>query len=457
MSQLKKNSDPTSWRKKPIIQVPEYKNQDALYAVEKKLQSLPPLVFAGEVRNLKRSLAKVANGEAFLLQGGDCAESFREFSGNQIRDTYKIIMQMAVALTYGAGLPVVKVGRMAGQFAKPRSKDIETKDGVTLPSYRGDIINNYEFTAESREPDPENMVRAYQQAASTLNLVRAFSHGGFADLNKLHRWNLDYVSSSPAGEKYQKIVDDITKTLKFMEACGITSKDVPQLRETEFYTSHEALLLWYEEALTRHDSTTAIEDYEGDSVCTSAHMLWIGDRTRQLDGAHVEFCSQVINPIGMKCGPTTDPDELIRLIDKLNPENEAGRLTLIARFGAGKVDAHLPALIEKVKSEGRKVVWSCDPMHGNVETAENGFKTRHFANILSEVQQFFEIHKQLGTYAGGVHFEMTGKDVTECIGGGITNINPNELGDRYDTLCDPRLNGGQSLELAFLISEMLKK
>lgn len=457
MKRLSQNKNPQSWRNFPIVQVPNYSDEQALFKTEETLKSYPPLVFAGEVRALRASLANVCNGKAFLLQGGDCAESFREFSGNQIRDTFKILLQMAVVLTYGAGLPVIKVGRMAGQFAKPRSSDNETKNDITLPSYRGDIINGYEFNESSRIPNPENMVHAYHQSAATLNLIRAFAHGGFADLHRLHQWNMDFVGQSQAGEKYLKLANEINKALEFMEACGLNSDLIPQMREVDFYTSHEALLLWYEEALTRRDSVTAKDDYEGDLVCTSAHMLWIGDRTRQLDGAHVEFCSQVINPIGMKCGPSLDPDELIRLIDKLNPENEAGRLTLIARFGAKKIDDFLPRLVEKVKSEGRNVVWSCDPMHGNVETAENGFKTRNFDNILTEVQKFFEVHKSLDTYAGGVHFEMTGKNVTECIGGGINNISPDDLCNRYDTLCDPRLNGGQSLELAFLISQILKK
>jgi 3-deoxy-7-phosphoheptulonate synthase len=364
---------------------------------------------------------------------------------------------MALVLTYGAGLPVVKVGRMAGQFAKPRSSDTETKDGVTLPSYRGDIINGYEFTPESRIPNPDNMVAAYHQSAATLNLIRAFAHGGFADLHQLHQWNIDFVTASESGEKYRQFADNIKKTLDFMQACGITSDNVPQIKEVEFYTSHEALLLWYEQALTRADSLTASQDYAGDSVCTSAHMLWIGDRTRQLDGAHIEFCSQVINPIGMKCGPSLEADDLIRLIDKINPDNEAGRMTLIARFGANKIQDYLPKLIQKIQSEGRNVVWSCDPMHGNVESTPSGYKTRNFDNILSEVKQFFDIHQSLGSYAGGVHFEMTGKNVTECIGGGINHIHPDNLTDNYETLCDPRLNGGQALELAFLLSKILKK
>lgn len=457
MPQVKTYPNPKSWREKPIVQVPDYANQALLEKAEARLSLLPPLVFAGEVRALKKSLASVAEGKAFLLQGGDCAESFREFSGNQIRDTFKVLLQMAVILTYGAGLPIVKVGRIAGQFAKPRSQPTETIDGMTLPSYRGDIINGYEFTPESRIPNPDNMLTAYHQSAATLNLLRAFAHGGFADLHRLHQWNLDFVSISPQGEHYRKTADEIAKALHFMEACGVTSDVVPQIRETEFYTSHEALLLWYEEALTRYDSTTTTEDYAGDPVCTSAHMLWIGDRTRQLDGAHIQFCSSVINPIGMKAGPSMEADDLMRLIDKLNPDNEAGRLTLIVRFGANKIEQYLPKLVQKVQSEGRKVIWSCDPMHGNTQTASNGLKTRNFDNILLEVQQFFDIHASQGSYAGGVHFEMTGKNVTECIGGAMTDVSENQLSDRYDTLCDPRLNGGQALELAFLVSEMLNK
>lgn len=446
-----------SWRTKKIVQVPEYPNTQALHTAEEKLRSLPPLVFAGEVRQLKKSLAKVANREAFLLQGGDCAESFREFSGNNIRDTFKILLQMAVVLTYGAGMPIIKVGRMAGQFAKPRSSDTETKDGITLPSYRGDIINGYEFNAQSRIPDPNRMVEAYHQSAATLNLIRAFARGGFADLQRLHQWNSDFIAKAPQGQQYQEFADKISQALTFMKACGITSDSVPQMGQTDFYTSHEALLLWYEEALTRQDSTTAMATggYAGDTVCTSAHMLWIGDRTRQLDGAHIEFCANVINPIGMKCGPSLQADELLRIIDKLNPNNEAGRLTLIARFGADKVTEYLPNLIKAVEAEGKKVVWSCDPMHGNTFSGASGLKTRAFDKILLEVKRFFEVHQALGSYAGGVHFEMTGKDVTECIGGAIADVTEDDLGNRYDTLCDPRLNGRQALELAFLLAEML--
>lgn len=449
----------SSWREKPIVQVPEYPDLEALKSVEQKLKKLPPLVFAGEVRNLKKSLAQVANRQAFLLQGGDCAESFREFSSNNIRDTFKVLLQMAVVLTYGAGMPIVKVGRMAGQFAKPRSSNVETKNDVTLPSYRGDIINDYEFSEESRIPNPERMIEAYHQSAATLNLLRAFARGGFADLSRLHQWNSDFVSKAPQGQKYQEFADQITKTLRFMNACGFNAESVPQFGETTFYTSHEALLLWYEEALTRQDSTTAMATggYAGDTVCTSAHMLWIGDRTRQLDGAHIEFCSQVINPIGMKCGPTLATDELLQILDKLNPKNEAGRITLISRFGADKVQDHLPKLIKAVEAEGKKVVWSCDPMHGNTFSGKNGLKTRSFDKILTEVKQFFEVHQALGSYAGGVHFEMTGKDVTECIGGALAEVTEDNLADRYDTLCDPRLNGRQALELAFLISETLNQ
>lgn len=455
MTRANIKKDISQWRTKPIKQAPTYPDQKALEATEEELRGLPPLVFAGEVRALKTALADVAAGKAFLLQGGDCAESFREFSGDLIRDTFKIILQMAVVLTYGTGMPIVKIGRMAGQFAKPRSKDMEEKDGVSLPSYRGDIINHYEFTEESRIPDPRNMIRAYHQSVSTLNLIRAFAHGGFSNLNKLHRWNIDFVNKSPAGAKYRALSDHISKTLAFMGACGFDEKTSPLMRETFFYTSHEALLLWYEEALTRNDSTTQMDEYPGDPVCTSAHMLWIGDRTRQVEGAHVDFCSKVTNPIGLKCGPSLGTDDLLRLIDVLNPHNEAGRLTLITRFGASKIQNHLPELIKTVEAEGRHVIWSCDPMHGNIETAENGLKTRRFENILAEVQQFFAIHKEMGTHPGGVHFEMTGKNVTECLGGDIEPIDHKQLSERYETLCDPRLNGGQALELAFLIAKII--
>ncbi|WP_430472957.1 class II 3-deoxy-7-phosphoheptulonate synthase [Thalassospira lucentensis] len=447
---MSKSWSTDSWRKLPVKQMPTYPDAQALKAVEQELGSYPPLVFAGEARALKEKLGAVADGKAFLLQGGDCAESFKEFHPNNIRDTFKVMLQMAVVLTYGAACPVVKVGRMAGQFAKPRSSDTETIGGVELPSYRGDNINGIEFTSEARIPDPQRQIRAYNQSASTLNLLRAFAQGGFADLSKIHRWNLSFVDGSPAGERYSKMTTQIDEAVAFMQACGITAETAPQMRETDFYTSHEALLLGYEQALTRQDSLT------GEWYDCSAHMLWIGDRTRNLDGAHVEFMRGVKNPIGMKCGPTMDEDDLIRLIDALNPANEAGRLTLIARMGADKVMDHLPRLVRRVKEEGRKVVWSCDPMHGNTIKATNGYKTRPFDAILSEVKTFFDVHKAEGTHAGGVHFEMTGTDVTECIGG-AREVTEDALSDRYHTHCDPRLNGGQALELAFLMAEMIKK
>lgn len=440
---------PSSWRDKPIRQVPKYPDQEALKAAEETLRNYPPLVFAGEARRLKEGLGQVVDGKAFLLQGGDCAESFAEFHPNNIRDTFKVLLQMAVVLTFGASCPVIKVGRMAGQFAKPRSADTETQDGVELPSYRGDIINGIDFTEAARYPDPQRMLQAYNQAAATLNLLRAFAQGGFADLYKVHQWNLRFVEDSAQGQRYEELSSRIDEALAFMEACGVTPQTVQQLRETDFYTSHEALLLPYEEPLARTDSLT------GDWYACSAHMLWIGDRTRNIDEAHVEFLSGVKNPIGMKCGPALDPDDLIRLIDRLNPENEKGRLTLISRMGHEKVEDHLPALVRRIQSEGRNVVWSCDPMHGNTIKSGSGYKTRPFDRVLSEVRQFFGVHRAEGTYAGGVHFEMTGQDVTECIGGAQA-IDEGMLGDRYHTHCDPRLNASQALELAFLIAGELK-
>jgi len=439
-----------SWRSREIRQVPDYADADKLARVEETLRGSPPLVFAGEARTLRNQLARVAQGEAFLLQGGDCAESFAEFQADNIRDTFKVLLQMAVALTFGASCPVVKVGRLAGQFAKPRSAPTETVDGVELPSYRGDIVNDMEFTAAAREPDPERMVRAYNQAAATLNLLRAFAQGGFADLHQLHRWNLDFVKESAQGERYEEMATRIDETLGFMAACGLTSEAIPQLRETDFYTSHEALLLIYEQALTRQDSLT------GRWYDCSAHMLWIGDRTRQPDGAHVEFLRGVDNPLGMKCGPSLETDDLLRLLETLNPDNDPGRLTLICRMGADKVGEHLPALVRAVAREGRSVVWSCDPMHGNTVKASTGYKTRPFDAILAEVDAFFDVHRAEGTYAGGVHFEMTGQDVTECLGGAQA-ITEEALSDRYHTHCDPRLNANQSLELAFQIAERLKR
>jgi 3-deoxy-7-phosphoheptulonate synthase len=440
---------PDSWRTKPVSQVPDYPDAAKLQSVEERLKSYPPLVFAGEARRLQEALGNVAEGKAFLLQGGDCAESFAEFSANNIRDTFRVLLQMAVVLTFGAALPVVKVGRIAGQFAKPRSAPTETIGGVELPSYRGDIVNGMEFNAEARRPDPERLVQSYNQSAATLNLLRAFAQGGFADLHKVHRWNLEFVADSPAGERYQELASRLSETLEFMAACGLTSETVPQIRETEFYTSHEALLLHYEQALTRVDSLT------GKWYGCSAHLLWIGDRTRNLDGAHVEYMKGVQNPIGLKCGPSLEPDDLLRLIDALNPQNIPGRLTLIARMGHEKVEAKLPALVRAVKRHGAKVVWSSDPMHGNTIKSASGYKTRPFDRILSEVKSFFAVHRAEGTHAGGVHFEMTGQDVTECIGGAKA-VTEDSLADRYHTHCDPRLNASQSLELAFLIAEQLK-
>jgi 3-deoxy-7-phosphoheptulonate synthase len=444
------NWTPDSWRTKPIRQVPDYPDAHALAEAEAQLAIFPPLVFAGEARDLMTALGRVAQGKAFLLQGGDCAESFAEFRANNIRDTFKVLLQMAVVLTFGAACPVVKVGRMAGQFAKPRSGPVEEQNGVTLPAYRGDIVNGIEFTAEARRPDPQRLIRAYNQSAATLNLLRAFAQGGFADLHKVHRWNLDFVADSPQGHRYRELADRLDESLAFMEACGLTADVTPQVRETAFYTSHEALLLWYEQALTRRDSLT------GDWYDCSAHMLWIGDRTRQPDGAHVEFLRGVKNPIGLKVGPTTGADELIRLIDILNPDDVPGRLTLISRMGADEVETRLPPLVRAVKREGRTVVWACDPMHGNTVKSKTGFKTRAVARILAEVRGFFAVHAAEGTHAGGVHFEMTGQDVTECIGGAQA-ITDETLKDRYHTHCDPRLNASQSLELAFTIAEELKR
>jgi len=440
---------PNSWRSKPIIQVPEYPDTTALETVEQRLASYPPLVFAGEARDLKGHLAQVSEGKAFLLQGGDCAESFAEHGPDNIRDFFRVFLQMSVVLTYAAAKPVVKVGRIAGQFAKPRSSDTETKDDVTLPSYRGDIINGIDFNEASRVPDPERQIMAYRQSAATLNLIRAFAQGGYANLEHVHEWTLGFVKNNPASERYQKLADQLGQTLRFMKAIGFSADQYPRLRETDFYTSHEALLLGYEEAMTRTDSTS------GDWYSTSGHMLWIGDRTRQPDHGHVEYFRGIKNPIGLKCGPSMTADGLMELCDILNPENEPGRLTLINRFGHEKVGDHLPGLIRAVEKEGKKVVWSCDPMHGNTVSA-GGFKTRPFDFVLSEVQQFFEIHKSEGTYAGGVHFEMTGKDVTECTGG-AREVTEEDLGSRYHTHCDPRLNASQSLELAFLIAELLQE
>ncbi|MDD9740819.1 MAG: 3-deoxy-7-phosphoheptulonate synthase class II [Marinovum algicola] len=437
----------SDWRNKPRIQMPEYTDAEALHAVEAQLAKYPPLVFAGEARTLKARLADASRGEAFLLQGGDCAESFQQFSADGIRDTFKVMLQMAMVLTFGAKVPVVKVGRMAGQFAKPRSAPTEVKDGQELPSYRGDIINELEFTPESRIPDPSKMLQAYTQAAATLNLLRAFSTGGYADVHQVHQWTLGFTDREES-EKYRAMAGRITDALDFMIAAGVTSDNNHALQTVDFYTSHESLLLEYEEALTRKDSTS------GKWLAGSGHMLWIGDRTRQPDGAHVEFASGVQNPIGLKCGPTTTAEDLKVLMSKLNPENEAGKLTLIARFGAGSVGEHLPRLIKAVQEEGANVVWSCDPMHGNTIKSATGYKTRPFDSVLREVKEFFAVHKAEGTIPGGVHFEMTGQDVTECTGG-VRAVTEEDLSDRYHTACDPRLNASQSLELAFLVAEEL--
>ena len=439
---------PESWRSRPVAQVPTYPDPAALADVERQIAGFPPLVFAGEARKLKRALAKVSAGEAFLLQGGDCAESFNEHSADNIRDFFRVFLQMAVVMTFAGSSPVVKVGRIAGQFAKPRSAPTEKKGDIELPSYRGDIVNGIDFTAEARIPDPRRQLEAYRQSAATLNLLRAFATGGYANLENAHRWMLGFVKDSPQSDRYQELADRITETLGFMRAIGLDPESHPELRQTDIYTSHEALLLGYEQALTRVDSTT------GDHYDTSGHMIWIGDRTRQPDHAHIEFCRGVKNPIGLKCGPTLKPDEMLRLIDMLNPTNEPGRLTLICRFGSDKIAEHLPGLIRAVEREGRKVVWSSDPMHGNTITAA-GYKTRPFDRIMSEIRSFFAIHRAEGTFAGGVHLEMTGKNVTECMGGAraITETNLSEM---YDTSCDPRLNAEQSIEVAFLVAELLK-
>jgi len=440
---------PASWRACPIRQVPSYPDEAKLAAMEARLTRFPPLVFAGEARRLKAQLALAAGGQAFVLQGGDCAESFGDFTANVIRDTFRVLLQMAVVLTFGGAMPVVKLGRMAGQFAKPRSSDIETIDGVSLPSYRGDIVNGPDFSAEARIPDPARMEFGYFQSAGTLNLLRAFASGGYADLHEVHRWNLDFVERSPLAGRYRDLAARIDETLSFMGACGLTSISAPQIRETDFYTSHEALLLPYEQALTRVDSTT------GDHYACSAHFLWIGDRTRQIEGAHVEFMRGIRNPIGLKVGPSMVADDLLRLIDVLDPEAEPGRLTLITRMGVGKIAETLPGLLRAVKRSGRNPVWLCDPMHGNTIATSGKVKTRRFDSIMGELSAFFDIHAAEGTVPGGAHVEMTGQDVTECVGG-ARNLSEADLASRYETFCDPRLNAEQSLELAFLIAEELK-
>ena len=439
-----------SWREFNILQQPKYPDLKELKEVEEKLKSLPPLVFAGEARSLKEELAKVCNGEAFLLQGGDCAESFTNFNANNIRDMFKVLLQMAIVLTFAGGYPVVKVGRVAGQFAKPRSSDFEEANGVKLPSYRGDIINGFEFDEKARVPDPKRMIEAYYQSASTMNLLRAFSRGGLADLHQVHKWNLGFVKKPEIGEKYAKLADELTKTLSFMAACGITSANTPVINQTAVYTSHEALLLPYEEALTRVDSLS------GEWYDCSAHMLWIGERTRGINDAHVHFLSGVKNPIGVKIGPSAKAEDVVALANKLNPENEAGRLNVIIRMGADKIGENLPKILRELKREGLNIVYSIDPMHGNTVKTSNNYKTREFDKIISEVRSFFEIHKAEGTRAGGVHLEMTGQDVTECTGGAL-NITESSLEQRYETQCDPRLNADQALELAFLMADLVKK
>ncbi len=441
---------PDSWQSKKATHLPVYGDSQKLKIVTDKLTSYPPLVFAGESRNLLKKLGEVAEGKAFLLQGGDCAESFADFNPNNIRDSFKVILQMAVVLTFGAACPVVKVGRMAGQFAKPRSQDKETINGVELESYKGDIINGIEFNEKSRKADPERLIQAYNQSAASLNLIRAFAQGGFANLKQIHQWNLTFAESNQYKKKFDDMASRIDECIAFMDACGINDQNVRQMNETDFYTSHEALLLPYEEALTRIDSTS------GKWYDVSAHMLWVGDRTRQIDGAHIQFVKGIENPIGLKVGPTTDIKELLKIIEIVNPENVSGRITLICRMGADKITKFLPNIIKEVKKTNHKVVWACDPMHGNTIKASSGYKTRPLTNIVSEIEQFFKIHRDEGTYPGGIHLEMTGQDVTECIGG-LKEVTENDLKSRYHTFCDPRLNASQSLELAFLLSDFLKE
>ena len=442
---------PNSWRNYPVVQMPTYPDESKVNSVEARLSFKPPLVFAGEVQALKKSLALAEKGNAFILQGGDCAESFSQFSANGIRDTFKVLLQMAVILTYGSSIPIIKIGRIAGQFAKPRSSDVEIIDGIELPSYRGDMINDMEFNKTARQPDPQRLIDGYEQSAATLNLIRAFAQGGMANLEKVHEWTLGFLNNTPETDKYREIANRISESLNFMKACGLTSSSVPQLRETDFFTSHEALLLNYEEALTREDTITAEKGW----YATSAHLLWVGDRTRQFDHGHIEYLSGIQNPVGIKCGPSLEKDDLIRLLDKVNPNNETGKVVLICRMGSEKVNEHLPKLIKNIKANGKNVTWCCDPMHGNTIKASNGYKTRRVAEILNEVNNFFLVHNSEGTLPGGVHFEMTGSNVTECLGG-ANEVKESDLGSRYHTHCDPRLNGSQSLELAFLVSDLIK-
>lgn len=440
-------NDTHTWRSLPAAQQPEWPDSEALSSALADLASYPPLVFAGECDQLRSRLAAVAAGEAFLLQGGDCAETFAGNTADAIRNKLKTLLQMAVVLTYAASVPVVKVGRMAGQYSKPRSQPVETRDGVTLPTYRGDAVNDLAFTPEARVPDPDRLKRMYHASSATLNLVRAFTTGGYADLRQVHAWNQDFVALSPSGERYERLASEIDGALRFMHACGV---DPEEFRTVEFFASHEALILDYESALTRVDSRT------GDLYDVSGHMVWIGERTRQIDGAHVEFASRIKNPIGVKLGPTTTPEDALALVDKLDPKREPGRLTFIIRMGAGKVRDALPTLVEKVTASGAQVAWVCDPMHGNTFEADSGHKTRRFDDVLDEVKGFFEVHRALGTHPGGIHVELTGDDVTECVGGG-DEIFVDDLHQRYETACDPRLNRSQSLDLAFLVAEMYRR
>lgn len=447
---MKQNWNPETWKNKKALHQPVYENINELNKVVARMKKLPPLVFAGEVRELKCDLSKCVDGKGFLLQAGDCAESFAEFHPNYIRNTFRVIMQMAVILSFASGVPVIKLGRLAGQFAKPRSSPIEKKEDKELPSYLGDMINGIEFNEKARKPNPERMIQSYNQAASTQNLLRAFAYGGYADLSTIQNWNLDFVKRSKQGSNFKNLANRISECLNFMNACGVNNHSVRQLSETNFFISHEALLLPYESAFTRVDSTT------GDWYNVGAHMLWIGDRTRQLNGAHVEFCSGISNPIGIKVGPATDILELIKVIKKINPKNEKGKITLIIRMGAENIEKLYPPILKKITNSKLNILWSCDPMHANTEKAKSGFKTRIFKNILSEVKSFFKIHNIFGTYAGGIHLEMTGQNVTECMGG-LQKISSKDLSSRYHTHCDPRLNASQSIELAFLIASHLKK
>jgi 3-deoxy-7-phosphoheptulonate synthase len=442
---------PRSWRERPVEQMPRYPDEGALEAALEELRRYPPLVFAGEARSLRRELAQASRGEAFVLQGGDCAESFAEFHPHNIRDTLKVMLQMAAVLTFGAQTPVVKIGRLAGQFAKPRSQALERRGEVALPSYRGDIINGSEFEEAARRPDPARLLRAYTQAAATLNLVRAMTKGGYADLTRVHQWNMEFTAHSGVSRRYQETADRIEESLRFMRACGLNPEDLPQLQSVDLYTSHEALLLGYEEALTRVDSTS------GDWYDTSAHLVWIGNRTRQVEGAHVEFARGISNPVAVKIGPGVDGDALLRLVDVLNPANEAGRLTVITRFGADEVARWLPPLLRAARGEGRALVWICDAMHGNTVASPEGYKTRHLTSVLAEIRAFFAVHRAEGTIPGGIHLEMTGLNVTECVGGELNEVRPESVGERYQTRCDPRLNATQALEVAFETAALLKQ